>query len=167
MKNIIVSSALIVATQAVKFRDHTFVNTDAAPDIYGPNGENYQNNDPSYDLAQIGIDITHRSEDPKQCATDEWTTVHWEGKLADGTVFTDSRLEGDGLPKTFNLGRQNVLACWDIALKQLHKGDVAEITCPSFYGYGGALTQSPFGFPIPLHANLEYRLEVLDCNRTP
>ena len=59
MKNIIVSSALIVAIQAVKFRDHnllnivdhTFVNTDAAPDIYGPNGENYQNNDPSYDLA--------------------------------------------------------------------------------------------------------------------
>ena len=29
-----------------------------APDVYGPNGENYQHNTASYDLSRIGIDIT-------------------------------------------------------------------------------------------------------------
>ena len=29
-----------------------------APDVYGPNGEDYSNNDPRYDLSLIRIDVT-------------------------------------------------------------------------------------------------------------
>jgi hypothetical protein len=54
-------------------------------------------------------------------------------------------------------------------LTQLRAGAKAHIECPSFYAFGGALTQSflPGGLPLPLHADVEYQLEVKDCNMNP
>jgi FKBP-type peptidyl-prolyl cis-trans isomerase len=43
-------------------------------------------------------------EGAEKCRTGAWTKLHWTGKLIDGSVITDSRMEGDGRPKTFNLG---------------------------------------------------------------
>ena len=54
-------------------------------------------------------------------------------------------------------------------MTQLRPGAKAHIECPSFYAFGGALTQSflPGGLPLPLHADVEYQLEVIDCNMNP
>jgi hypothetical protein len=43
-------AALISNTSAVKIQ--------AGPDVWGPNGENYNNNDARYDVSLIGINIT-------------------------------------------------------------------------------------------------------------
>jgi len=42
--------ALISNTSAVKI--------EASPDVWGPNGSNYNNNDARYDVGLIGIDVT-------------------------------------------------------------------------------------------------------------
>ena len=74
-----------------------------APDVYGPNGENYQHNTLDYDMSRIGIDITEKGSD-KLCKKGDWVTVHWVGSLKDGRIVTDSKAEGDGRAKIFTLG---------------------------------------------------------------
>lgn len=138
------------------------------PDVYGPNGEGYSNTAASYDLSRIGISVTEKGTEDKKCAPGDWATVHWAGYLKDGREITNSRAEPGGLPKTFSLGAHEVFSCWDLALTQLHKGDKARLDCPSYFAYGGAFTQSPLGGePIPLHSDVEFDIEVVDCNRVP
>ena len=38
-----------------------------------------------------------------------------------------------------------------------------------FYAFGGAFTQSFLkgGLPLPLHADVEYEIEILNCNENP
>ena len=54
-------------------------------------------------------------------------------------------------------------------MTQLNPGAKAHIECPSFYAFGGAFTQSFLkgGLPLPLHADVEYQLEVINCNMDP
>lgn len=37
----------------------------APADVYGPNGDNYANNNPQYDFSRIKIDITEQGTGPK------------------------------------------------------------------------------------------------------
>lgn len=154
-------ACLIASSQAIKQM------SSASPDVFGPNGTNYSNVDATYDLSRIGIDIT-KAGTKEQCRSGDWTSVHWIGTLPDGRVVTDSRAEPGGLPKTFALGAHEVFSCWDFAIPKLHKGDVARVSCPSYYAWGGAYTQSPLGGePIPLNTDVNFDLEIVDCNRTP
>jgi FKBP-type peptidyl-prolyl cis-trans isomerase len=139
------------------------------PDVFGPNGKDFSNEDAKMEYAHIGIDIEDKGEkDAKKCMPGQWATVHWTGRLMDGRVVTDSRSEIGGLPKTFNLGANQVFSCWDFAIQKLNKGTKATIHCPSFYAYGTAYTQSPLGGePIPLASDVDFDLEVLDCNIHP
>ena len=153
-------ACLITESQAIKQL--------SSPDVYGPNGEAYSNIDATYDLSRIGIDVTKTTKGAEACRSGDWTTVHWIGTLPDGRVVTDSRAEPGGLPKTFALGAHEVFSCWDFAIPKLHKGDTARISCPSYYAWGGAYTQSPLGGePIPLNTDVNFDIEVVDCNRTP
>lgn len=55
-----------------------------------------------------------------------------------------------------------------MAIPQLKKGTRAKVSCPSYLVYGGAHTWAPVGGePIPLHSDIDFELEVEDCNRTP
>jgi len=139
----------------------------SAPDIFGPNGNDYQNISPEYDMSRIGISIDKHGTGP-QCTIGDWVTVHWVGRLKDGRVVTDSKMEGDQRPKTFTLGDHQVFKCWDEALTQLKQGDVATLDCPSFYAYGDAFTWPPVGGePIPLNSDIDFEIEVMECGRTP
>ena len=143
--------------------------SEAPPDVYGPNGDNYENKLPYYDYSRIKIDISEQGSGEK-CSMGNWITTHWVGNLQnDGRVYTDTKQEGRGDPQIFNLGGHHVIRCLDIALTQLKAGAKAHIECPSFYAYGGALTQSFLkgGLPLPLNADVEYQLEVLNCNEAP
>jgi len=72
--------------------------SEAPPDVYGPNGDNYANNLPNYDYSRIKIDISEPGSGEK-CALGNWATVHWVGNLMhDGRVYTDTRQEGRGDP---------------------------------------------------------------------
>jgi len=52
----------------------------APPDVYGPNGDNYANNNPQYDFSRIKIDIHEPGSGPK-CMIGNWITTHWVGSL--------------------------------------------------------------------------------------
>jgi hypothetical protein len=152
---------LVSSTEAIRSKSA------GSPDVYGPNGAGYSNTDASYDLSRIGIDITQPGTG-KDCKVGDWTTIHWTGTLKDGRVITDSRAELGGLPKTFVLGAHEVFSCWDLAIPKLKQGAKARLNCPSYYAYGNAYTWAPVGGePIPLNSDVDFDVEVVECNRTP
>lgn len=152
-------AALLGGVEAIKTR--------GGPDVYGPNGANYQNNSPDYDVSRIGIDITKKGSDTL-CKAGDWTTVHYVAKLKDGRIVSDTRAEPGGLPHVFALGAHETFKCFDNAIPALHQGDKATLSCPSFQAWGDAYTQAPLGGePIPLGSDIDFDLEIVECNRTP
>jgi len=59
-------------------------------------------------------------------------SVHYEGRLIDGTLFESSR--GRGTPATLPL--RGVIACWSEALQKMRVGSRSRITCPAELAYG-------------------------------
>lgn len=78
-------------------------------------------------------------------------TIHYEGRLLDGTVFDSSYKRGE--PATFPLS--NLIKGWQIALPMMKPGDKWTIWLPSDIAYGNA------GSPpnIPAGATLEFDIE--------
>eukprot|EP00899_Mesostigma_viride_P014709 jgi/Mesvir1/23239/Mv09241-RA.1 len=82
-------------------------------------------------------------------------TVHYVGKLLDGTQFDSSRDRGE--PFTFKIGQGQVIKGWDEGVGLMKKGEVALITCKPEYAYGAA------GSPptIPPNSTLVFEVELL------
>lgn len=79
-------------------------------------------------------------------------TVHYEGRLLDGTVFDSSYARGQ--PATFPLGR--LVPGWQIAIPRMGVGEIIEIAVPSDLAYG------PVGRgPIPPNATLVFKVELI------
>ena len=79
-------------------------------------------------------------------------TVHYEGKLLEGTVFDSSYTRG--APATFPLGR--LVPGWQIAIPKMGVGETIEIAIPSDLAYG------PVGRgPIPPNATLVFKVELI------
>ena len=80
-------------------------------------------------------------------------TVHYEGKLDDGTVF-DSSYGRESF--TLTLGRGDVIRGWDLGLLGMKAGGKRQLTIPPELGYG------PNGYgPIPPNAALHFTVELL------
>jgi FKBP-type peptidyl-prolyl cis-trans isomerase len=79
--------------------------------------------------------------------------VHYEGRLADGTVFNSSYESGS--PSSFALDR--VIPGWAEGLQLLHGGGKAKLTIPPSLGYGKK------GNPpdVPPCATLIFEVELL------
>jgi FKBP-type peptidyl-prolyl cis-trans isomerase FklB len=88
-------------------------------------------------------------------ATDN-VTVHYTGKLIDGTPF-DSSIER-GEPATF--GVSDVIPGWTEALQLMHEGDKWLIFLPSELAYG----ERGAGDQIPPHAVLVFEVELIKVN---
>jgi FKBP-type peptidyl-prolyl cis-trans isomerase FklB len=88
-------------------------------------------------------------------ATDS-VTVHYTGKLVDGTVFDSSVKRGE--PATFVVNQ--VIPGWTEALQLMHEGDKWVLFIPSELGYGpqGA------GGQIPPHSTLIFDVELIKVN---
>ena len=82
--------------------------------------------------------------------------VHYEGRLADGTLFDSSRRSG-GKSFKFDLGFRQVIAGWDIALAAMQVGEMAKLTLAPQYGYG----QEGDPPKIPQSATLTFEVELL------
>jgi FKBP-type peptidyl-prolyl cis-trans isomerase len=79
-------------------------------------------------------------------------TVHYEGKLIDGTVFDSSHARGQ--PATFPLGR--LVKGWQIAIPNMGVGEIIEIAISADLAHG------PVGRgPIPGNATLVFKVELI------
>eukprot|EP00731_Ephydatia_muelleri_P031993 Em0023g500a len=83
-------------------------------------------------------------------------SVHYTGKLLDGTVFDSSRDRGELFK--FKLGKGSVIKGWDIGVATMKKGETCLLTCRSEYAYGKA------GSPpkIPADATLQFEVELFE-----
>ena len=82
-------------------------------------------------------------------------SVHYEGKLIDGTVFDASRPRGQ--PFSFTLGKGQVIKGWDLGVEGMAIGEIRRLTIPPELGYGA----TGAGRVIPPNATLIFEVELL------
>lgn len=84
-----------------------------------------------------------------------YASVHYIGRLEDGTVFDESRKRKQ--PFVFCLGKRNVILGWDIGVQSMKIGEVAVLKCAPDYAYG----KNGIG-PIPPNSTLYFEIELLE-----
>lgn len=145
------------------------VNLKIDPDVFGPEGENYMNNNTNIDMDLIAIDILkkgHRGS-KKKCENGQLATFSFTGELEDGRVVTDS-VQEFGKDVTLTLGTDNTYKCLELALQQLHSGDKAKVTCPAHLVFGNNVEISPLnGELIPKNSKVIFDVDIDDCNFVP
>ena len=82
-------------------------------------------------------------------------TVHYTGKLFDGTVFDSSVERGE--PIDFVLGEGRVIKGWEEGIALMKKGEKATLIIPSDLAYGSRRTGR-----IPPYSNLVFDIEIID-----
>jgi len=82
-------------------------------------------------------------------------TVHYTGKLENGTIFDSS--VSRGVPFSFVLNGRQVIPGWDIAVASMKKGEKSLFLIPSELAYGS----SGAGSSIPPNADLFFEIELL------
>ncbi len=100
--------------------------------------------------------ITKENPDGEQPESGNTVSVHYEGRLIDGTVF-DSSFKRDK-PIDFPLGQRRVIAGWDEGISLLKKGEKATLVIPPDLGYG----PNGAGGVIPPNAYLVFDVELVD-----
>lgn len=80
-------------------------------------------------------------------------TVHYEGRLLDGTKFDSSYDRGQ--PSSFSL--QSVITGWKLGIPKFKKGDVGLLVIPSAYAYGSSGQGG-----IPSNSVLVFDIELID-----
>lgn len=86
----------------------------------------------------------------------QWVTVHYEGRLFDGTKFDSSYDRGEG-PFNFQVGIGRVIMGWDEMIMGMKRGEKRSVAIPYWLAYGekGAGT-------IPPKAGLIFHIELID-----
>jgi FKBP-type peptidyl-prolyl cis-trans isomerase FkpA/FKBP-type peptidyl-prolyl cis-trans isomerase FklB len=100
----------------------------------------------------LQVEMLAAGEGPTPTATDT-VLVHYEGRLADGTVFDSSYQRGQ--PAAF--GVSDVIPGWTEGLQLMRPGGKARFTIPPELGYGAAGA----GGVIPPNAVLVFDVELL------
>lgn len=100
----------------------------------------------------LQYEVVKKADGPQPKATDV-VTVHYEGKLTDGTVFDSSIQRGSPIDLPVN----GVIPGWVEALQLMHVGEKIKLYIPSELAYG-AQSPSP---TIPANSVLVFDLELL------
>lgn len=88
-------------------------------------------------------------------------TVHYTGKLEDGTVFDSSVTRGQ--PFIFTLGEGRVIQGWEQGFAGMKTGGRRTLTIPPHLGYG----ERGAGGVIPPNATLVFDVELLAAEEVP
>lgn len=100
------------------------------------------------ELLQVGVGPSPQ--------TGQRLTVHYEGRLTDGTLFDSSRERNETFE--IHVGMGEVILGWDIALLRLRKGDLARITIPPEMAYG----EAGYDPVIPPNSTLVFDVELIE-----
>ena len=90
----------------------------------------------------------------------DYVKIKYVGKLLDGKTFDESPKNE---PFAFQIGRQEVIQGWDIALQKLRIGSKITLYVPAKLAYGAA----GIGDVIPPNAALSYDIELLEILTPP
>ena len=83
-------------------------------------------------------------------------SVHYEGRLEDGTVFDGSRPRGQAF--SFTIGAGQVIRGWEQGVAGMKVGETRRLTIPPEPGYG----EAGAGGVIPPNATLVFEIELLE-----
>lgn len=110
---------------------------------------------PMEPITQLSYDIEIQGSGAEAQAGDT-VSVHYVGRLQDGTQFDSSR--DAGRPFSFTLGQGQVIQGWDEGVVGMKVGETRSLSIPSDMAYGAN------GFPpvIPPNAPLFFEVELLD-----
>jgi len=102
--------------------------------------------------------VVHKKGKGEKIGQGDSVSVHYTGKLFDGTVFDSSKDRG---PYTFVPGMSQVIIGWHELATNLTEGDKVTAYIPSILAYG------PQGSPpaIPPNANLIFEMEILNVEK--
>lgn len=113
--------------------------------------------DTTYNTTSSGLKyVVMKGGDGNSPAATDNVTVHYTGRLTDGTIFDSSVERGE--PATFPLNR--VIAGWTEGLQLMKEGGVTVFYIPSALAYGEQ------GAPgaIPPNADLIFEVELIKVN---
>ncbi|KAL3531065.1 hypothetical protein ACH5RR_010387 [Cinchona calisaya] len=113
----------------------------------------------SGDVKELQIGVKYKPESCEiQAHKGDRVSVHYRGKLTDGTVFDSSIERGD--PIEFELGSGRVIKGWDQGLLGMCVGEKRKLKIPAKLGYGDQ------GSPptIPGGATLIFDTELVSVN---
>ena len=82
-------------------------------------------------------------------------TVHYEGRLEDGTIFDASKPRGQ--PFSFTIGAGQVIEGWELGVAGMKVGEQRRLTIPPNLAYG----KNGAGDAIPPNATLLFDIELL------
>src|SRR5210317_1473722 len=88
-------------------------------------------------------------------------SVHYQGRLTDGTIFDDSQKRGT--PFSFTLGSGQVIPGWEQGIAGMKVGEKRVLTIPPELGYGAAGA----GGVIPPNATLVFDVELMGAVAAP
>ena len=88
-------------------------------------------------------------------------SVHYQGRLTDGTIFDDSQKRGT--PFSFTLGSGQVIPGWEQGIAGMKIGEKRVLTIPPELGYGAAGA----GGVIPPNATLVFDVELVAVTIPP
>lgn len=86
-------------------------------------------------------------------------SVHYAGRLTDGSPFDDSYKRGK--PFEFPLGKQRVIKGWDEGIAYMNVGDSATLIIPAELGYGAVDRPT-----IPANSTLIFDVELMAVKKT-
>ncbi|MFT4545958.1 MAG: peptidylprolyl isomerase [Bacteroidia bacterium] len=102
--------------------------------------------------------IIWKKGDGAQPENGDKVSVHYAGRLLDGSPFDDSYKRGK--PFEFPLGGGRVIKGWDEGIAFLNVGDSATLIIPSELGYGSADRPT-----IPANSTLIFDVQLMDVKK--
>lgn len=113
------------------------------------------NKQATYVTSQTGLKLLDTTRGTGETAqSGDVVTVHYVGKLADGTVFDSSRKRQQ--PFVFILGKGQVIPGWEEGVVGMQVGGVRELIIPSALAYGN----QDLGV-IPPNSTLYFEVELV------
>ena len=107
-----------------------------------------------------GLTIIEQGSDELVASPGDSVTVHYTGRLENGTVFDSSLPRNE--PFTFRLGQDKVIKGWEEGVTGMKAGQKRQLIIPPALGYGEV------GAPptIPGNATLTFDVQVLYISRS-